>query len=95
MDNIINSSRGKVSPLGKLSPSYVGGHVYLLDMKVSRACAVVLCGKLNSAVAEAGPMTPVRLVLRWVTVCSTPHTKSTKATQLGHPSVCRSSEYRR
>jgi len=31
MDSIINSSCGKVSPLGKLSPPYVG-HVYLLDM---------------------------------------------------------------
>jgi len=32
MDNIINSFRGKVSPLGKLSPPYMG-HVYLLDVK--------------------------------------------------------------
>jgi len=31
MANIINSSRGKDSPLGKLSPPYVG-HVYLRDM---------------------------------------------------------------
>jgi len=31
MNNIINLSRGKVSPLGKLSPPYMG-HVYLLDM---------------------------------------------------------------